>query len=136
MKTLSLLVSLLALWFSALPSSATDGPAQVAEKFHAGYVAQVDANKDTRIWVAKSELVTEKFKKAYAKIMNAEEVDADPVLNAQYIPTKPFEAGKPEINVDTATVVVVSSFGEDERKLKVKLVKKDDVWLLDVVEPL
>lgn len=136
MKTLSLLVSLIALWCSALPSFAADGPNQVAEKFYAGYVAQVDANKDTKVWVAKSDLVTDKFKKAYAKVMNAEEVDADPVLNAQDIPTKPFKAQKPEINIDTAIVVLVSWFGESEHKLKVRLVKKDGAWLMDVVEPL
>ena len=38
---------------------AADGPDQVAEKFYAGYVAAVDANKDTRTWVAKSPLVPE-----------------------------------------------------------------------------
>jgi len=136
MKMLRLLLAFVVSWFipmQVFAADAADGPEQVAEKFYAGYVAAVDANKDTKVWVAASKLVTAKFKKEYAKIMNAEEVDADPVLNAQDIPSKPFKAEKAEINGDAATVVVISSFGEDKHKLKVKLIKSDGVWLLDAL---
>ena len=133
MKSLSLLIPLIVSLLAALPSHAADGPGQVTEKFYAGYVAAVEANKDTKVWVAQSKLVTGNFKKAYAKIMNAEEIDADPVLNAQDIPSTPFKAEKPQITGDAATVVVVSSFGEDKHKLKVKLVQKDGAWLLDAL---
>ena len=82
--------------FASLPSFAADeaagDPGTVAEKFYAGYVAQVEANKDTKKWVAGSKLVTANFKKTYAKAMSAKEVDADPVLNAQDVPSKPFKA--------------------------------------------
>jgi hypothetical protein len=133
-KLPSLLLALIAFLFTALSSHAAEEPAAVAEKFYAGYVAQVDANKDTKAWVAKSELVTGKFKKAYAKAMSAEELEADPVLNAQDIPNKPFKAEKPEIKDDTATVVLTAAFGEDKHKVTAKLVKVDGVWLLDAVE--
>lgn len=136
MKTFIALLLTIASVFIAPHSSAAEageGPDKVAEKFYAGYVATVDANKDTKAWVAKSALVTEKFKRAYARAMSAEEVDADPVLNAQDIPSQPFKAEKPEIAGDMATVVVVSSFGESKHKLKVRLVKVDGSWLLDAM---
>ena len=134
MKTPCLLLAVFAWLFAAPPSFAAEEPGQVAEKFYAGYVAQVDANKDTKVWVAKSKLVTEKFKKAYAKAMKAEDLDADPVLNAQDVPTKPFKAEKPEVKDDKATVVLTTTFGEEKHKVTAKLVKVDGVWLLDSVE--
>ncbi|MCW1924022.1 hypothetical protein OKA05_15750 [Luteolibacter arcticus] len=138
MKTLRLLLAAIVSLFTMLPSSAAeaaaDGPGQVAEKFYAGYVAEVEANKDTKVWVAKSKLVTPKFKKAYDKAMNAEEVDADPVLNAQDVPTKPFKAEKPEIRDAAASVVLTTTFGSEKHKVTAKLVKVDGVWLLDAVE--
>lgn len=130
----SLLFALLALLFTGLPSFAADEPGAVAEKFYAGYVAQVEANKDTKAWVAASKLVTANFKKTYAKAMGAEELDADPVLKAQDVPTKPFKAEKPEIKDDKATVVLTAAFGEEKHKVKAKLVKVDGAWLLDAVE--
>ena len=138
MKTLRILLTVVVSLFTALPSYAADPPAQdpgqVAEKFYAGYVAQADANKDTKAWVAGSKLVTAKFKKAYAKAMNAEEVDADPVLNAQDVPTQSFKAEKTEINDATATVVLTTSFGTGKHQVTAKLVKVDGVWLLDSVK--
>ena len=138
MKTLRLLLSVVVSLSTLLPSHAADAPAedpgQVAEKFYAGYVAQADANKDTKAWVADSKLVTANFKKAYAKAMNAEVVDADPVLNAQDVPSKPFKAGKPEIKDTTATVVLVTSFGKEKHQVTATLKKVDGVWLLDSVK--
>jgi hypothetical protein len=138
MKTLCLLIALFASLFAPLPSLAADDaaadPAAVAQKFYAGYVAQVEANKDTKKWVAASKLVTPNFKKAYAKAMNAEEVDADPVLNAQDVPSKPFKAQKPDIKDTTATVVLVTSFGKEKHQVTAKLVKAGGLWLLDSVK--
>ena len=139
MKTLCLLIAVLASLFAPFPSLAADeaaaaDPGAVAEKFYAGYVAQVEANKDTKKWVAGSKLVTPNFKKAYAKAMNAEVVDADPVLNAQDVPSKPFKAGKPEIKDTTATVVLVTSFGKEKHQVTATLKKVDGAWLLDSVK--
>ncbi len=106
----------------------------MAEKFYAGYVARVDANKDTKAWVAQSKEVTAKFKKTYAKAMGSKELDADPVLNAQDTPTKPFKAGKPEIKDGQATVVLTAYFDKDPHKVTAKLVKVDGAWLLDAAE--
>ncbi|MDB6077209.1 MAG: hypothetical protein JWO82_956 [Akkermansiaceae bacterium] len=133
-KLSSLLLALCAFVFAAAPTLAASEPAAVAEKFYAGYVAQVDSNKDTKAWVAGSKLVTDKFKKAYAKAMSADEIDADPILKAQDIPTKPFKAEKPVIADDKATVVLVAAYGEEKHKVKARLVKIDDAWLLDAVE--
>lgn len=129
---LSLVVSLVGTSFSAAEESAEEA-GKIAEKFYAGYVAEVDANRDTNVWIAKSSLVTEKFKKAYAKIMNAEIVDADPVLNAQDIPSNPFKVETAVVKEDTATVVVVFDFGDEKHRLKVKLVKVDGAWRLDTL---
>ena len=138
MKTLQFLLLLVVSLFTVLPSvaadPAADGPGQVAEKFYAGYVAQVEANKDTKVWVASSKLVTAKFKKDYAKAMSDEELDADPVLNAQDVPTKPFKAEKPEIKDSTATVVLNTSFGSEKHKITATLQKVDGAWLLDAVK--
>ncbi|HEY1123730.1 MAG TPA: hypothetical protein VGE67_19085 [Haloferula sp.] len=138
MKTLRFLLLLVVSLLTALPSfaadAAADGPGQVAEKFYAGYVAQVEANKDTKAWVASSKLVTAKFKKDYAKAMSAEEIDADPVLNAQDVPTKPFKAEKPEIKETTATVVLTTSFDSEKHKVTATLQKVDGAWLLDAVK--
>ncbi|MEK7952382.1 hypothetical protein [Luteolibacter soli] len=138
MKTLRFLLLFVVSLVTALPSFAADapadGPEKVAEKFYAGYVAQVEANKDTKVWVAASKLVTPKFKKDYAKAMSAEEVDADPVLNAQDVPTKPFKADKPEIKDAAATVVLTTSFGSEKHKVTATLRKVDGAWLLDAVK--
>ncbi len=138
MKNLRILLTVVVSLFTLLPShaaeAAADDPGQVAEKFYAGYVAQVEANKDTKVWVANSKLVTAKFKKAYAKAMNAEEVDADPVLNAQDVPSKPFKAEKPEIKDAAATVVLTTSFGTGKHQVTAKLLKVDGAWLLDSVK--
>ena len=134
MKTPCLLLAIFAWLLATLPSFSAEEPGQVAETFYAGYVAQVDANKDTKTWVAKSKLVTEKFKRAYAKAMSAEEVDADPVLNAQDVPSKPFKAEKPDIKDATATVVLTTSFGTEKHMVTAKLLKVDGAWLLDSVK--
>jgi hypothetical protein len=137
MKTIRLLLLAVVSLFTQLPSfaadAAADGPGQVAEKFYAGYVAQVEANKDTKAWVAGSKLVTAKFKKDHAKAMSSEELDADPVLSAQDVPTKPFKAEKPEIKDSTATVVLTTAFGSEKHKVTATLQKVDGVWLLDAV---
>jgi hypothetical protein len=121
MKTLFLLIAVVASPLAPLPLFAADDaaadPGTAAEKFYAGYVAQVEANKDTKKWVAGSKLVTANFKKAYAKAMSAKEVDADPALNAQDVPSKPFKAGKPEIEDTTATVVLVTAFGKEKHQV-------------------
>jgi len=137
MKTLCFLLAVLASLFAAQPSPAADeaaaAPGAVAERFYAGYVAQVEANRDTKKWVASSKLATANFKKSYAKAMSGE-VDADPVLNAQDVPSQPFKAGKPEIKDTTATVVLTTSFGSAKHQVTATLVKVKGVWLLDAVK--
>jgi hypothetical protein len=109
-------------------------PGETAEKFYAGYVGQVDAMKDTGKWVAASDLVTAKFKKAYAEAMNAESLDADPILNAQDVPSKPFKAVEVRITGDTATVWLETTYGDEKHGISASLVKTNGIWLLDSVK--
>lgn len=140
MKKLRLLLPVIAAvlaWQS--PLHAADkadavSPSEVAEKFYAGYVSRVDEMKDTRKWVAASDLVTANFKKEYEKAMSAEFVDADPVLNAQDVPSKPFKAEKVETKDAAATVTLVTTFGEGKHRITAILIKVDGVWLLDSVK--
>ena len=117
----------------AAPAASAE-PGTAAEAFYAGYIAQVEANKDTKKWVAASKAVTAKFKKAYAKAMGAEQVDADPVLLAQEVPSQPFKAGKAEVKDNTATVVLTAAFGKDKHSVTVTLAKVDGAWLVDGVK--
>ena len=140
MKTLRLFLSVVATllaWHSPLHAADkadAGSPSEVAEKFYAGYVSQVDEMKNTRKWVAASDLVTANFKKEYEKAMTAESVDADPVLNAQDVPSEPFKAEKTETKDAAATVVLVTSFGEGKHRITASLLKVDGVWLLDSVK--
>lgn len=140
MKTLRLLIPLLAILTTATPlANAENGlksgdPRSVAESFFAGYVAQVEADSDTRTWVAASKLVTAKFKTAYAKAMSAELVEADPVLQAQDVPQKPFKAAKTTLRGDSATVVLSTRFEAGNHEVTTTLVRVKGVWLLDSVK--
>jgi hypothetical protein len=121
----------------AIAGEPSDGPGKAAEKFYAGYVALLDANKDTKSWVAKSKLVTADFKKSYVKKMSPKEgdaLDSDPVLQAQDVPTSPFKAGKPTIKDNKATVILSAKFGSDTGRVNVQLVLTEGVWLVDRVQ--
>ena len=120
----------------AIAAEPSDGPGKAAEKFYAGYLAVLNAGKDTKSWVAHSKLVTPDFKKFYAKQMspkNDEAVDSDPVLQAQDTPTSPFKAGKPVIKDNKATVTLTAKFGKDTGKVSVQMMPKDGIWLVDTV---
>lgn len=107
-------------------------PAAAAQNFYAHYVALVEAQKDTKGWVAASSLVTPNFKKTYAKVMGSMEVDADPVLMAQYVPEGPFKAAKPEIKGDRASVVLTA--GREKHQVTVTLIKIKGSWRIDSVK--
>jgi hypothetical protein len=127
------LIVLAFLWISlpAIAAEPAEGPDKAAEKFYAGYVALVEANKDTKSWIAESKTVTPAFKKAYAKAMSAEFVDTDPVLQAQDIPSMPFKAGKPKIKDGKATLKLAA----DGIKVSVQMALVEDAWLVDAVRP-
>ena len=131
--SLIIAISLLFVSLAAFAAEVATGPAEAAEKFFAGYVAVVVANKDTKAWVAKSKLASAAFKAAYDKAMSGEEVDADAVLQAQDVPSAPFKAGKPAINGDEAIVILTAKFGEDDHKVNVALVRVKGAWLLEAI---
>ena len=136
MKTIAVLLFSLAVLFSILPvfaAEAADGPGVVAEKFFAGYLAQMEADKDTKTWVAKSKLASKEFKAAYKKAMSAEEVEADAVTQAQDTPTSPFKAGEPAIKDTKATVTLTAKFGDEAHKVNVQLVQQEGAWLIQKI---
>jgi uncharacterized protein YdbL (DUF1318 family) len=138
MKTIKALLLVLAVLSSALPvmaEGAAEGPGVVAENFFAGYVTQVEADKDTKAWVAKSKMASKNFKADYKKAMSAEYVDADPVIQAQDTPTGPFKAGRPVIKDTKATVVLTAKFGEDDHKVNVQLAQQEGAWLIQKISP-
>ncbi len=133
MKNIICLLALFVVSFSTLPVFAADpaeSPGVVAEKFFAGYLAQMEADKDTQAWVANSTMASEDFKKAYKKAMSAEEIEADAVLQAQDTPTSPFKAGEPDIKDAKATVALTAKFGDDAHKVNVQLVLQEGSWLI------
>lgn len=136
MKIITYLLILFVASFSTLTvfaADAAEGPGVVAEKFFAGYLAQVEADKDTKAWVAKSKMASKEFKAAYKKAMSAEEIEADAVTQAQDTPTSPFKAGKPVIKESKATVALTAKFGDDAHKVNVQLVQQDGAWLIQKI---
>jgi len=137
MKNFTLLFfSLLLLGLPCNAGAPSDSPDKAAEKFYAGYLAVLNANKDTVSWVAKSKVVTADFKKSYAKVMSPkgnESIDVEPVLQAQDTPTTPFKAGKPMIKGNKATVILTARFGVDTGKVSVRMVLANGLWLVDSV---
>lgn len=118
---------------AAETAKATAGPGAVAESFYAGYIAVVEANKEASSFVAASNLVTEAFKKRYAKAMRSMDVDVDPVLVAQYVPEAPFKAGKAVIKGDRATVVLTAAASAGKHQVTVTLVSVAGSWKIDSV---
>lgn len=102
-----------------------------AEVFLAGYIKADDKNSE---WVAKTTLATPEFKAAFKKAMASEEVDADPVLFAQDVPSTPFKAESAQVKGGTATVIVTAKFGDTPFKLKVTLVAREGRWLVSKTE--
>ena len=137
LRSILTLISVLLIHIPVIAGEPSEGPGKAAEKFYAGYVALVEANKETQSWVAKSKLVTADFKKFYLKKMSpkgGEAIDCDPVLQAQDVPTTPFKAGKPAIKDNRATVILTAKFGSDTGKVSVQMVLTDGVWLVDRVQ--
>ena len=149
MKFLPLLVPMIicSLFATPLPSRAepeTKAPGKAApagdkkaeaaaEVFLAEYIKADAKNVE---WMAKSKLVTKEFKDAFKKEMTAEEVDADPVLFAQDVPSTPFKAVSSTVKGKVAKVVVAAKFGEEPYRLRVTLVStKDGEWLVAKTAP-
>jgi hypothetical protein len=80
-------------------------------------------------WVNQSALVTSNFKSELTRITKDDELDADPLLNAQDYPEKGFELDR----FDAATNIVTVKGKEDwsDFKLKIQMKKVNDDWLVD-----
>lgn len=104
-----------------------------AEVFLAEYIKADAKNVE---WMAKSTLVTKEFKDAFKKEMTAEEVEADPVLFAQDVPSTPFKAVSSTVKGKVAKVVVAAKFGDEPYRLLVTLVStKEGEWLVAKTAP-
>ena len=136
-RSISILAAITVLFIqnAAIAGQASIGPAKTAEQFYAGYLALVKTEKDTRSWVAKSNIVTAHFKRWYAKQMSDKSVEADPVLEAQDTPTTPFKAIKTTIDGQgsKATVIVTAKYSDETEKLSIRMVRTDGVWQVDSV---
>ena len=119
----------------AIAGESSGDPGKAAEQFYAGYLVLVNAEKDTRAWVSKSDLVTKNFKKSYARQMAAESVEVDPVLQAQDTPTSKFKAVKATINSEEskATVILAAKYSDETDRLTVNMVRQNGVWRVDSV---
>ncbi len=105
----------------------------IAETFLAGYIKTMEANEDVVAWVAASELVTETFKATYKKAVSVPDIDSDPVLHAQDVPTGAFKAEKVTVKEKAATVPVTATFGDTPHKLVVSLVEEKGQWRISKV---
>lgn len=108
-----------------------------AEAFFAGYLKALNSKSgDENVkWVAKTDLATPEYKKAFKKAMSNKELDSDPVIYAQDVPITPFKAQSTKVKGDSATVVVAAKYNPKETsKLKVTLAAKDGHWLVSKVE--
>lgn len=128
----SLLLSCTATQPAAKTSLDSESASTAAETFLAGYIKSDAKNSD---WVARTELATPGFKAAFKKAMASTEVDADPVLFAQDVPSTRFKAESSQVKGDTATVLVAAKFGDKPYRLKVTLVAKDGHWLVSKTAP-
>lgn len=102
----------------------------VAEQFYAQYNEHIENTDDL---IQKSKLLTPEFKKAYAKAMKSEELDADPVLEAQDNLPSPAKAKAVTVKGETATVTLKLSKTSESGggwSSVVYLVKRDGVWLI------
>ena len=121
---------------SAAPAAAeAEDIGAIAETFLAGYIKTMEANEDVVAWVAASELATESFKAAYKKAVSVPDIESDPVLHAQDVPTGAFKAEKVTVKAKTAAVPVTAKFGDTPHKLVVSLVEEKGQWLISKIDP-
>ena len=98
---------------------------------------KIDASspEDLESWFKSSNLVTESFKTAYKRVIDKGwEMDSelglgfDPVINGQDRPDEGYELDY--IN-DKDNYVFLKGKGQEQFKLAVKVIKKDNNWLVD-----
>lgn len=123
--------------FACALASDLSGPREVAQRFYDIYVhalvAQMNhpTNTASQRAVANSDDLTPAFKKAYAKMMKQEYVDADPVICAQDYPDAGFKSGEAKITGEKASVVLSSRDPNFKHSFTVYLVKTDaGRWLI------
>jgi hypothetical protein len=88
-------------------------------------------------WIERNNDTTESFKQAYKRLMayfkkNPDEAVADPILNAQDIPDRPYRMNSVKIEGDRASVTLKT---EDWPRdlVQMGLIKLDDKWSIDSI---
>lgn len=86
-------------------------------------------------WVNKSDKVTQEFKTALKKLMDEayakdpeSGLDADPIFNAQDYPDKGFAREKID---SSAKIVYLKGIEWPDFKLKIRMTKQNNKWLVD-----
>jgi hypothetical protein len=95
----------------------------------------VTSSADRDEWVKSSDMVTESFKVEYQRIIDEAKakdpelgLGFDPILNAQDYPDQGFEL---ESLGDEDNYIFLKGKDVEQFKVIVKVVKKDDKWLVD-----
>ena len=99
-----LLLVMLGLLFAtfAFAADAKGTPDEAAQAFMDSYFTYLngDGKADAKKLIQESPYLTAELKKAYAKHMSQETVDADPILNAQDFPDKGFKVANVPLVLD------------------------------------
>ncbi len=96
-------------------------------------VIDASSPEDVEAWIKSCNLVTESFKNEYKRVMDKGwdsdpelGLGFDPVINGQDRPDKGYE-----LDYMNGNYVFLKGKGQEQFKLTVKVIKKDDIWLVD-----
>lgn len=129
-----LLLVMLGLLFAtfAFAADAKGTPDEAAQAFMDSYFTYLngDGKADAKKLIQESPYLTAELKKAYAKHMSQETVDADPILNAQDFPDKGFKVAKTKVEGDKAQITYAPRQEGWEQTIKAQLVLVKGKWLI------
>jgi len=138
---LTLVLTFLAVQSGTLAQSSDGEPSQVAVNFLNTYVKAAasftNGEKSVTQWMAKEPLVTERFRKALARLYrNARARDpesgygADPIVGGQDFPDE-FRLVSTLIEGETARVVLIGTDPGFPMEVKVVLIQTSGKWFVD-----
>ena len=106
----------------------------VALKFINDYTKQCNDGTFNETWIEQNQLLTEKFKKSYNKLLDSARKEDpefglgfDPIMDAQDFPDMGFELMK----CDSLGYVTIKGLDLADFILILKIVHQDDKWLVD-----
>ncbi|MFO1436687.1 MAG: DUF3828 domain-containing protein [Verrucomicrobiaceae bacterium] len=129
-----LLFATLGLLFAtfAFAADAKGTPDEVAQAFMDSYFKYLngDDSTDPKKLIQDSPHLTAELKKAHAKYMNQETVDADPILNAQDFPDKGFKVAKVKVEGEKAAITYAPRQEGWDQTIKAQMVLVKGKWLI------